>query len=187
MIEFVLFGGYEPVVHLDNGKYQNLGVHLKELDAAISTPGAVMASLLLQGLYHPLLSSVNSPASEGWFYDSSPAGGLKLLYVPTLEELGYDPAQYKLQAKAAAVCFDQNATADNVSVRVIDISKDSTVPGSATTGSLNGLNAQQKIETEFFDITPGLAYLVDARKLDVNSNLAAAFSRQELLIRVVRK
>lgn len=187
MIEQVLFGAYEPVARMDDGTFKNLGKYLKELDAAVSTPGAVMASLLLQTLYHPLLSSVNSPASEGWFYESSPAGGLKLLHVPSLEALGYDPAEYKIQAKASAVCLDQNATSDNVSVRVIDISKDTSVPGSTATGALNGLNAQQKVETEFFDITPGLAYLVDARKHDDNSNLAAAFARQELLIRVVRK
>lgn len=187
MIATIQSGGYEPHVQLEGGAMQPLAEYLKEMEAELLAPGKVMLSVHAEVLYHPVLSTVNSPAGEGWLYESSPPGGINALYVPTLEQLGANPAQYKLQAKAAAVVLDFNATADNVSVRVVDTSDSSTVPGSTATAAMNGQNAQQQIESEFFDITPGRAYFVDARKHDANSAQAAAFARQELLLRAVKK
>ena len=187
MITTVQSGAYEQFVQLEDGTLKSLAQYVKELDSEILAPGAVMLSVHAEVLYHPLLSTVTSPAGEAWVYESSPAGGIKAIYVPTLEQLGADSAQYKLQAKAAVVALDFNATSDNVSVRVIDLSKTTSVAGSAATAALNGENAEQQIESGFFDITPGLAYFVDARKHNDNSALAAAFARQELLIRVVKK
>ena len=187
MITQVQSGAYEQFVQLQDGTLKSLAEYVKDMAGSMLAPGAVKLSVHAEVLYHPLLSSVNSPAGEAWVFESSPAGGIKTLYVPTLEQLGADPEAYKLQAKASVVALDFNATSDNVSVRVIDVAKSTAVAGSAATGALNGANAEQQVETGFFDITPGLAYFVDARKHDDYSNLAAAFARQELLIRVVKK
>lgn len=187
MIATIQSGGYEPHVQLEGGAMQPLAEYLRQMEAELLAPGKVMLSVHAEVLYHPVFSAFNSPAGEAWLYESNPLGGINTLYVPTLEQLGANPAQYKLQAKAAAVVLDFNATADNVSVRVIDTADSSTVPSSTATAAMNGQDAQQQIETGFFDITPGHAYFVDARKHDANSNLAAAFARQELLIRVVKK
>ena len=187
MITTIQSGAYEQFVQLQDGTLKSLAQYVKEMAQETSAPGAVMLSVNAEVLYHPLLSTVTSPASEAWVYESSPAGGIKAIYVPTLEQLGANPEQYKLQAKATLVALDFNATSDNVSVRVIDLSKATPVAGSSATGPMNGENAEQQIESDFFDITPGLAYFVDARKHNDNSALAAAFARQELLIRVVKK
>lgn len=174
-------------MRLEDGSYKNLAEYIKDMEAELLAPGTVMISINAEALYHPVLSSVNSPASDGWLYESSPAGGIKTLYVPTLEMLGANPLQYKLQARATVVALDVNATEDNVSVRVIRISDSTTVAGSTATGALNGENVEQAVQTGFFDITPGLAYFVDARKLDDNSTSPAALARQELFIQVVKK
>ena len=187
MIDKVQSGAYEQYVQLEDGTMKSLAEYVKEFESQVLAPGTVMLSVHAEVLYHPLLSSISSPAAEAWALESSPAGGIKAIYVPTLEQLGADPEQYKLQAKAAVVALDFNATSDNVSIRVIDLSKTTPVAGSSATGALNGENSEQQIESEFFDITPGLAYFVDARKHTDNSALAAAFARQELLIRVVKK
>ena len=187
MISQVQKGAYETLVQLEDGNQVPLAEYVREMEAALLSPGAVTLSFQAEVLYHPLLSSVLSPASEAWMFDSSPAGGIKTIYVPTLEQLGADPAQYKLQAQASVVAYDQNATSDNVSVRLVDMSKSSVVAGSTGTGALNGQNLQQRISSGFFDITPGRAYFVDAKKHNDNDNSAAAFGQQELLIRVVKK
>lgn len=187
MITQVQSGAYESVVSLEDGTMKTLAEYVKEMATEMLAPGTVMLSVHAEVLYHPLLSSVSSPAAEAWLYDSSPAGGIKAIYVPTLAQLGADAAEYKLQARAAVVALDFNATSDDVSVRVVDLSKDDVVPGSSATGALNGQNKEQQVTSGFFDITPGLAYFVDARKHTDNSALAAAFARQELLIRVVKK
>lgn len=187
MITQVQSGAYEQYVQLEDGTLKSLAEYVKEMASQVLAPGSVMLSIHAEVMYHPLLSSISSPAGEAWVYESSPAVGIKAIYVPTLEQLGAAPAEYKLQAKAAVVALDFNATSDDVSVRVVDLSKATVVAGSSATGAMNGQNAEQQIESDFFDITPGLAYFVDARKHNDNSVSAAAFARQELLIRVIKK
>jgi len=187
MIEKVQSGAYEAFVQLEGGTYKNLADYVREMETELLAPGTVMLSVNAETLYHPLLSSVNSPASEAWLFESSPAGGIKTLYVPTLAQLGASAEEYKLQARATVVALDVNATEDDVSVRVIDISKSEPVAGSSATGALNGENTEQQVQSGFFDITGGIAYFVDARKHNGNSASAAALARQELLIQAVKK
>ena len=186
MISSFQRGAYSSHVNLEDGSMQTIEEYVQKMETELLAPGTVMLSIHAEVLYHPVLSSISSPASEAWVFESSPLGGIKVIYVPTLAQLGLDAGQYKLEAKAAVVALDFNATTDDVSLRVIDLSDSSTVTGSSATGTLNGQNAEQQIESGFFDITPGQAYFVDTKKHDGSSVQPAAFARQELLIRVVK-
>jgi hypothetical protein len=115
------------------------------------------------------------------------ASGIRPLYVPSLEELGLDGESYELEAMAVVEASDPNGTNGRIEARVLDLSTNRTVIGSTGSGNLSGSALDAAIKTPYFPIEGGKAYFVDARKMDVNSTLAASLGRNRLYVRAKAK
>ncbi|WP_282783119.1 hypothetical protein [Phaeodactylibacter xiamenensis] len=176
-------GSYEPRVQLDNGNVVGLVDYLKTLRAEI----AGQTTLALHTQYAPVPSYIFTLSGEAWFSTNPGNGGIRSLYVPTLEELGLDTASYDLEAMAVVEAADPNATSDPLDIRVLDLSDNSVVTGSEGTGNLSGSSLDAAIKTEYFTITGGKSYFVDARKRNVNETFLASLGRYRLYIRAVAK
>jgi hypothetical protein len=179
-IKSIVRGAYDPQVELEDGKVISLTSYINDL--AITSQKKV--TLSINGKSHPVLTYVNSREGEAWYTDSPDlAVGIQTLYVPTLAELGLPPGTV-LQAQAQMIVTDQNATADPVDIRVIDIETGDVVIGSEGTATASGSISEVEVKSDFFTIQPGKSYTVDARKRDVAEAFFVSFGRFRLLVRV---
>ena len=177
-----LNGSYISQVLLSNGRVTGLIDYIKTLRVAIGK----QITLAIHTQYAPVPSYIFPLAGEAWFSTNPGAGGIRSVYVPTLSELGLDD-NHTLEAMAVVEAADPNATSDPLDIRVLDLSDNSVVTGSEGTGNLSGSALDAAIKSDFFPITGGKSYFVDARKRNVNETFLANLGRYRLYVRAVAK
>lgn len=180
-------GSYEPVVQLTDGKKKGVVQYVAELAAERAGTGSKRQTFTLQSQYNPSLSYLLSPTGDDWVSVAPGAGGARRIYVPSLEEMGLSPALYELEAQVSAVVLNISVGAVDVNIRALGPASN-VVAGS--TGTLNAtVGGVEKIaKSDFFNITGGAAYFVDAQTNNVGSNsYRVNLGRMRITARAVRK
>lgn len=182
-----VIGAYEPRVQLEDGTKQGLVEYIADLAQERAGTGSKRQTFTLQSQYNPSLSYLLSPAGDDWVSVSPGAGGIRRIYVPSLQEMGLDPSLYELEAQASAVALNISVGAVDVNIRALDPANN-VVAGS--TGTLNTpvSSVEKIVKSDFFKIDGGAAYFVDAQTSNVGGNsYRVNLGRMRITIRAVRK
>ena len=108
-----------------------------------------------------------------------------MLFVPTLEALGYDPASHKLQAIMIANVRTKNPDAA-VQLRVVNAAGEA-VSGSTVDATITNDTTDQVVTSQAFDITPGQAYAIDVRLITADGGTTdVTLQSKNLLVQVIK-
>lgn len=174
----IISGAYEPVVRMDDGTSKNLGAVLQEMnDEIVPAEDAVVGSFYVS---EPSASSAVSSDSFAYNAGNPPS---RVLYVPSLEELGYSPDDYKLDAIMIAN-VRASAPPEGAQLRLVDADGEA-VAGSTTDATATNDTTDQVVLSEAFDITPGKGYTIDIRKTAAGVSTVTLQSKN-LLVRIVK-
>jgi hypothetical protein len=174
-------GGYEPQVQLSDGKVVGLVDYVKTLTSATTgNPGDVVDVVHIS-------DSVGSAAVTAATYAfSEQAPPAKVLHVPTLEELGFDAANYEMKALLIVNARTNNPDKD-VRVRLVQASGKE-VASSEVAATLTSSSQDVIVKSSApFAITPGEAYAHDIRLVTAGGGDNATMQSKSLLIQIVKK
>ncbi|WP_282783117.1 hypothetical protein [Phaeodactylibacter xiamenensis] len=117
---------------------------------------------------------------------SEQAPPAKVLHVPTLEELGFDAANYEMKALLIVNARTNNPDKD-VRVRLVQ-SSGKEVASSEVAATLTSSSQDVIVKSaSAFAITPGEAYAHDIRLVTAGNGDNATMQSKSLLIQVVKK
>lgn len=165
-------GSYDSYVRLE-GEEQSRNM-LELLNNLVGPTGSVAGYFTVSGW----VGEGNS-SDEFLYGPTSPPE--RLLFVPSLEDLGYSAATHKLQAVIFGN-FRQNSDPGNVEFRLVNAAG-AGVPGSTATGLVTEDGQDEVLKSAAFDILPEAGYQVDFKSVD-GENIDL-YSRL-LFIRVVK-
>lgn len=180
-IEKKIAGSYEPIVQLTDGKKQGLVDYVKSLAGeTVGNVGDVVDAI------HISDSVASSAVTAATFAFSKASPPAKVLHFPTLEELGFDSADYEMKALLIANCRTNNPDKD-VQLRVVN-SAGEEVTGSVQDATLNNDTADQIVKTATpFSVTPGGAYAIDIRLITAGGGDNAVLQSKSFLVQIVKK
>jgi hypothetical protein len=155
-----------------------------ELEAfVLPSPDSIVSTLNIDVKYHPALSSI-ALANTNWYSESGNVAGLQVLYVPTLEQLGFGEG-YSLRAYATAILGVDDQEVD---VRVLEIGT-ANVPA-AKNVTREDVSAELAgtdfiVDLPVFIPTPGASYFVDVRQ--VNAGVpAVSIKAQKIFLQIIK-
>lgn len=174
-------GAYESVVSLEDGSQKTLAEYVKELNnAVVPAKDAVVNAL------HINEGSASAAQALATFLFSAGSPPAKVLFVPTLESLGYASADYKLQAVLIANVRTNNPDAP-AQLRLVDAAGEA-VAGSTVDATITNDTADQVVTSPAVDITPGTAYAIDIRLITADGGTTTVtLQSKNLLVQVVKK
>jgi len=171
-------GAYEGAVRLKgSAKDTNLGdlvLEIHELVGGSAGAGAVAETVVLNTTYS------SSNATDGYLYGPG-AKPLRLVRVPTLEELGFDPATHSLEAKVFGH-FRADSVPVPIDLRLVDSDSNAVGAGEAKTISKSDRDDVQALD--FRAVTGGALYSLDFKKQAAGAE-EVTLSNQVFLLRVV--
>lgn len=125
----------------------------------------------------------DEPKDSDEFNFSPSALPERLMFLPTLDDLGYSSTTHKLQAVIFAHLRSDSAPTE-VQVRCVT-SSGNLVAGSTATGTVNQETQDDVVKSAPFDIEPNAGYAIDFR-LVVNEAAEVTLYQKMLFIRVVK-
>ena len=174
-------GAYEAVVILADGTQKALSEYVKELNNSVAPAKDAIVNAL-----HINEGSASASQALATFLYSGGTPPAKVLFVPTLESLGYDPAGYKMQAIMIANVRTNNPNAP-AELRLVDAAGDS-VSGSTVAATITNDTVDQVVTSAAVDITPGTAYAIDIRLITADGGThTVTLQSKNLLVQVVKK
>ena len=170
-------GAYEGAVRLKgSAKDTNLGdlvIEIHELVGGSAGAGAVAETVALNTTY----SSSND--TDGYLYSPS-AKPLRLVRIPTLEELGFDPATHSLEAKVFGH-FRADSVPVAIDMRLVD--SDGNAVGSPAAKTVSKTDRDDVHALDFQAVDGGALYSLDFKKQAAGA-AEVTLSNQMFLIRV---
>ena len=174
-------GAYEGVVTLADGSQKTLAEYVKELNNTI-----VPAKDAVVNALHINEGSASASQALATFLYSGGTPPAKVLFVPTLESLGYASADYKMQAVVIANVRTNNPNAP-AELRLVDAAGDA-VSGSTVAATITNDTVDQVVTSAAVDITPGTAYAIDIRLITADGGTTTVtLQSKNLLVQVVKK
>ena len=174
-------GAYEAVVILADGTQKALSEFVMELNNSVAPAKDAIVNAL-----HINEGSASASQALATFLYSGGTPPAKVLFVPTLESLGYDPAGYKMQAIMIANVRTNNPNAP-AELRLVDAAGDS-VSGSTVAATITNDTVDQVVTSAAVDITPGTAYAIDIRLITADGGThTVTLQSKNLLVQVVKK
>lgn len=173
-------GAYEPQLVLQDGSQVGIVEYLQGMNNEISgKPGSVV------DVVHISDGSARPANTTSTFqYDAANPPG-RLLYVPTLADLGYNNAEYSLQAIGIFHLRSSNPPQD-VEVRVVNAAG-AEVTGSLHSGTASTANSTDTVlKTPAFSLNEGAGYALDLRLTTPNGTDNASINSAHLLVQVVK-
>ena len=172
-------GAYESTLTLEDGSQQGLAEYVKDLNNTI-----VPAKDAVVDALHINEGSASAAQDQDTFLFSPGTPPAKVLFVPTLANLGYDPGTHKLQALFIANVRTNNPDKD-VQLRLVDASGNE-VAGSTTDATVMNDTTDQVVTSNSVDITPGQAYAIDIRLITAAGSDNVTLQSKNLLVQVVK-
>ena len=174
-------GAYEAVVILEDGTQKALSEFVMELNNSVAPAKDAIVNAL-----HINEGSASASQALATFLYSGGTPPAKVLFVPTLESLGYDPAGYKMQAIVIANVRTNNPNAP-AELRLVDAAGDA-VSGSTVAATITNDTVDQVVTSAAVDITPGTAYAIDIRLITADGGThTVTLQSKNLLVQVVKK
>ena len=180
-ISNVQSGAYEGIVILEDGTQKGLAQYVKELNNTIAPSKDAVVNAL-----HINEGSASSAQALDTFLFSGGTPPAKVLFVPTLESLGYASADYKMQAVLIANVRTNNPNAP-AQLRLVDAAGEA-VSGSTVDATITNDTVDQVVTSAAVDITPGTAYAIDIRLITADGGTTTVtLQSKNLLVQVVKK
>lgn len=174
-------GAYEPVVTLEDGSQTTLSQYVKDFNNAV-----VPAKDAIVGALHINEGSASAAQALSTFLFSTGSPPAKVLFVPTLESLGYSASTHKLQALFIANVRTNNPNAP-AQLRLVSAAGDA-VAGSTVDATITSAAVDQVVISAAVDITPGTAYAIDIRLITADGGTTTVtLHSKNLLVQVVKK
>ena len=173
-------GAYEGVVTLQDGSQKTLAEYVKEFNNSVVPAKDAVADAL-----HINEGSASAAQGLATFLFSAGSPPAKVLFVPTLESLGYASADYKMQAILIAN-VRTNTAPTPAQLRLVDAAGDA-VAGSTVDATITSTTVDQVVTSAAVDITPGTAYAIDIRLITAGGGKDVTLQSKNLLVQVVKK
>lgn len=134
--------------------------------------------------YYTTSNPVADSAKDSDEFNFSPSAlPGRLLFVPTLADLGYESTTHKMQGIIFAH-LRSDAAPTEVEIRCVDAGGN-LVAGSAATGDVEESDQDDVLKSAAFDITPNAGYAIDMR-LTTDGAANVTLYNKMLFVRVVR-
>lgn len=170
------FGAYDNVVQLAGSTKQRRLVEV--LNEIAPASGAVVDHFNVTNN----LADVAKDDNTYSFSESSKPS--RLLWVPTLEEMGYSDDTHKVQIIGIAHLRSVTPPTD-VEIRLVD-KNGVLVTGSVATGEVTTSASDSILKTPAVDVPDGAGYTIDMKVTD-SSPVDVTLNNRALLVRIVKK
>ena len=103
-----------------------------------------------------------SPVDNTYFVATAVDIQKNPVYVPSLEELGYD-GSYELRASISVTAYDPTNVIPTLELRLLNAGDETVVSGFTASKTLNGNGTDELVQSGYAPLTPGKSYLIDFR------------------------
>ena len=174
-------GAYESAVRLTGAQKDinlaELVLELHELVGGSAGAGGIAETVLLNTTY----GAQNS--GDSYLYAPGGTEPLRLIRIPTLEELGFDAATHELEVKPFGH-FRADNTPETIDIRLVG--SDGNMVGVASAKTVNQVNRDDVLGLdEFIPVSGGELYALDFKKQAANATVVD-LSNTVFVVRIKR-